>query len=262
MTLLYALLLVIITGICWLLLFRKKGTPPKSSVSPPALIAIFRNQVAYYRNLGEAEQRRFEQQAAEFLDQVHLEGVGLEITDTDRALVAASAIIPIFGFPEWRYRNLTNVILYPDTFNDQFQFEGEQRQVMGMVGNGPLNGQMLLSRRALAAGFSTAAGKSNTGIHEFVHLLDNSDGATDGIPETLVAHSFALPWLKLMHTEMARIRKGDSDIPPYALTNEAEFLAVSSEYFFEKPAELKHKHPDLYRQLSSIFGQDPAQAAH
>jgi Mlc titration factor MtfA (ptsG expression regulator) len=36
-----------------------------------------------------------------------------------------------------------------------------------------------------------------------------------------------------------------SDINPYGATNEAEFLAVASEYFFERPKLLKEKHPDL-----------------
>jgi len=57
---------------------------------------------------------------------------------------------------------------------------------------------------------------------------------------------------------MHRIESGKSDINPYALTNEAEFFAVAAEYFFEKPEALQHKHPELYAQLSQIFGQNPA----
>ena len=127
---------------------------------------------------------------------------------------------------------------------------------MGMVGNGHMNGQMLLSRAALVKGFSSAAGKENTAIHEFVHLLDGADGATDGIPEHLVPPEYAQPWLSLMHREMHKIKEGHSDINPYALTNEAEFFAVAAEYFFEKPGKLQEKHPELYEQLKLIFKQD------
>lgn len=101
------------------------------------------------------------------------------------------------------------------------------------------------------------SGKENTAIHEFVHLVDKSDGATDGIPEQLMEHQYAAPWLSLMHREMHRIKEGRSDINPYAITNEAEFLAVASEYFFEKPQEFKQKHPELYQQLSEVFRQKP-----
>jgi MtfA peptidase len=221
---------------------------------------LLEQHVSYYQDLLNSEKPRFESMIAGFLSSVRIEGVGLEVTDLDRVLVASSAIIPIFGYKEWRYTNLTNVILYPNTFNNDFQFEGEQegRNIMGMVGSGYMNGQMLLSKAALVKGFSASSGKSNTGIHEFVHLLDKSDGATDGVPENVLPHEYATPWLKMMHQEMNRIERGHSDIDPYAATNEAEFLAVASEYFFEKPDQFQQKHPELYEQLSKIFAQDPA----
>uniref|UniRef100_UPI003D7FC67A zinc-dependent peptidase n=1 Tax=Pedobacter sp. TaxID=1411316 RepID=UPI003D7FC67A len=75
--------------------------------------------------------------------------------------------------------------------------------------------------------------------------------------ESFITHEYATPWLQLMHQEMLRIEAGHSDINPYALTNEAEFLAVASEYFFEKPIAFKNKHPELYAQLSRIFEQQP-----
>ena len=214
--------------------------------------------VAYYQKLSDANKSRFEKMVESFLQSVHIEGVGTEVNDTDRVLIASSAVIPIFGFPDWRYKNLTNVILYPDTFDKDFQFEGESRNILGMVGSGYMNGQMLLSRAALVKGFSSSHGEENAAIHEFVHLLDGSDGATDGVPEYLMDHQYALPWLHLMHVEMYRIESGKSDINPYALTNKAEFLAVVSEYFFEKPEQLQTKHPELYEQLSKIFVQNPA----
>jgi Mlc titration factor MtfA (ptsG expression regulator) len=219
---------------------------------------LLAQQVAYYQKLTGKGKKRFEEMVQVFLQSVRIEGVGTNITDSDRILIASSAVIPIFGFPGWQYKNLTNIILYPDTFDKDFQFEGENRNIMGMVGTGYMNGQMLLSRAALVKGFSHSSGKENAAIHEFVHLLDASDGATDGIPEYLMAHQYALPWLHMIHQEMHRIESGKSDINLYALTNEAEFLAVVSEYFFEKPKQLQIKHPELYKQLSLIFMQNPA----
>jgi Mlc titration factor MtfA (ptsG expression regulator) len=129
---------------------------------------------------------------------------------------------------------------------------------MGMVGNGFMNGQMILSRSALLQGFSNSADKENTAIHEFVHLPDKSDGATDGVPQNLMNHEYTIPWVKMIHEEIQRIEKGKSDINPYAITNEAEFFAVVSEYFFEKPDQFNAKHPELYDSLSKIFSQNPA----
>lgn len=239
------------------------GNKQRKSISTDATLltsyqSVLDTYVDYFRKLNESDKTKFMAMVDDFLQYIRIEGVETQITAIDRILIAASAVIPIFGFPDWKYKNLTNVILYPDTFDEDFQFEGENRNIMGMVGSGYMNGQMLLSRLALLKGFSKAAGKGNTAIHEFVHLLDKADGETDGIPENLLAHEYAIPWLKMMHREMHRIAAGKSDIDPYALTNEAEFLAVASEYFFEKPEQLKHKHPEIYDMLCELFGQYPA----
>ena len=44
----------------------------------------------------------------------------------------------------------------------------------------------------------------------------------------------------------------------YGATNPAEFFAVSTETFFEKPRQMRKKHPELYEQLKTYFNQDPA----
>ncbi len=93
------------------------------------------------------------------------------------------------------------------------------------------------------------------GIHEFTHLLDKSDGMVDEVPEVALPGMAIRPWLNLVLTEMDKIRRGHSDINPYGLTNEAEFFAVVSEYFFEKPVRMKQKHPELYSMLEQIFHQ-------
>jgi Mlc titration factor MtfA (ptsG expression regulator) len=230
---------------------RKPDNPPDENYKD-----LLQSHIAFYQKQDAAGKAKFEEMLSTFLQDTRIEGVGTAITALDRVLIASSAVIPIFGFPGWRYKNLTNVILYPDTFDDEFQFEGGSRNILGMVGSGYMNGQMLLSRAALTKGFSKEHGMENTAIHEFVHLLDKSDGATDGIPENLLTHEYVAPWLHLMHQEMHRIEADRSDINPYALTNEAEFFAVAAEYFFEKPEQLQVKHPELYHLLSQIFGQE------
>jgi Mlc titration factor MtfA (ptsG expression regulator) len=254
-----AAIILVLLGSAFLFYNKSKVKPAVNNTLKATYKRLLSERVAYYQKLTDQDKTRFVEMIASFLQSVHIEGVGTVIDDTDLVLIASSAVIPVFGFPGWQYKNLTNVILYPDTFNNDFQFEGESRHILGMVGSGYMNGQMLLSRAALINGFSNTHAKENTAIHEFVHLLDSSDGATDGIPEYLMDHVYALPWLHMIHQEMHRIEAGKSDINPYALTNEAEFLAVVSEYFFEKPEQLQQKHPELYKQLSQMFMQDPAE---
>lgn len=251
------LILIVIALLVFFFLNKKKvvNEAPAAAVNYQLLLE---QHIPYYQHLAFDKKKLFEQKVAGFLADITIEGVGTAVSNADKVMIAASAVIPIFGFNDWKYRNLTNVILYPDTFDNEFQFEGENRSILGMVGSGYMNGQMILSRAALTKGFSKSAGKENTAIHEFVHLLDKSDGATDGVPENLLAHEYVMPWLKMIHQEIHKIEAGRSDINPYAITNEAEFLAVVSEYFFQKPNELKHKHPELYEMLSTMFSQDLA----
>jgi Mlc titration factor MtfA (ptsG expression regulator) len=124
--------------------------------------------------------------------------------------------------------------------------------VLGMVGNGPMNGQMILSQPALREGFMHEEGR-NTGIHEFVHLIDKADGSVDGIPEYLLDRPYIIPWVTEMRREIGNMRLHDTDINPYGATNDAEFFAVVAEYFFERPEALQEHHPALFAMLSKMF---------
>ncbi|MEO6832376.1 MAG: M90 family metallopeptidase, partial [Chitinophagaceae bacterium] len=209
--------------------------------------------VRFYAKLSPAEQEEFILRAKDFLSKVNITPVeNLKITMLDRIYVAASAIIPIFGHKGWSYNNLDQVLIYPGNFSKDFELKGPETDVMGMVGTGTMNRSMIISIGALRSGFEQA-GRGNTGIHEFVHLLDKADGATDGVPEYLLPKELTQPWLEYVHRAIANIRKGQSDINPYGATNEAEFLAVISEYFFQKPDKLKAEHPDLWKMLEQMY---------
>nr|MBC7613412.1 zinc-dependent peptidase [Pseudopedobacter sp.] len=254
----FLIYLVIAALLVYFLRNKKTTVVDQLPLIPENFSTLLNEHIDYYQKLDDDKKVLFEDLAIGFLENTRIEGVGIALNDLDKVFVAASAVIPVFGFPGWRYKNLTNVILYPNTFDHDFQFEGGERRILGMVGSGYMNGQMILSRAALERGFSKNNGKENTAIHEFVHLLDKADGSTDGIPEILMQHQPTIPWLKMIHEEMRNIQNGKSDINPYALTNEAEFLAVAAEYFFEKPDEFEKKHPELYDLMSQMFLQDPA----
>ena len=209
--------------------------------------------VLFYQRLSPGEKIRFEESVKDFLRTTRVTGIKTTIEDSDKIFVAAAAVIPIFKFKGWRYRNIHEVLLYPGSFNHEYQLEGSGRNVLGMVGNGAMQNVMLLSQQDLRNGFLNHTDKSNTAIHEFVHLVDKTDGSTDGIPESLLPHKYVMPFLKKIHEEMQQLKSGRSDINPYGLKNEAEFFAVVSEYFFEQPEKMKEKHPELYVLLEQVF---------
>lgn len=226
---------------------------------PAAWHAILLKEVRFYAQLDADDKQLFEKRVQLFLNTKTIKAIDTEIDDTVRLLVAASAIIPTFAFPGYNYPHVDTILIYPNSFDRQFQterFDGHEQFITGMVGNMALNGTVILSRPDLVHGFKGSSDGANVGIHEFVHLLDKEDGAVDGVPEILMERAFVAPWLREVKKEINKIKTGHSDINPYALTNNAEFLAVVSEYFFDNPTQFKKRHPDLYQMLSTMFVTD------
>ncbi len=242
---------IIIIGGFLLIAFRKKVllTQPPSDTEKQ----ILSRHVLFYQRLPGEEKVRFEESVKTFLEKVKVTGVKTTVNNSDRVFVAAAAIIPIFGFKDWQYLNIHEVLLYPGSFDHEFNLEGKDRNVLGMVGTGPLQNVMVLSQQDLRTGFLNHTDTSNTAIHEFVHLVDKTDGSTDGIPEALLPHKYVLPFLKRIHEEIKKIQSGKSDINPYGATNEAEFFAVAAEYFFEQPEKMRKTHPELFGLLEQVF---------
>jgi MtfA peptidase len=219
---------------------------------------ILEQEVPFYANLSPAEQHRFQEEIHIFLHEKRITGINTSVDDTIRILVAASAIIPIFGFPGWEWESIREILIYPTSFDEEYQMgSAKEHSILGMVGSGAMTRMMILSKPDLLQGFRTHSDHHNVGIHEFVHLLDKSDGAVDGVPEVALPAKAIKPWLNLVQAEMEKIQQGHSDINPYGLSNEAEFFAVASEYFFEDPEKMKQKHPELYTMLQLIFHQNP-----
>ncbi|GAA6154337.1 zinc-dependent peptidase [Pseudoteredinibacter isoporae] len=220
--------------------------------------AFLHDHVEFYRQLSEEDRQRFEQRALLFMHTTEVFNGDEPASFEDRLLVAASAIIPVWSFPQWHYFNLKTVYLLPAAFNDDFQCGQKDSLYTGMVGTGPMAGKMALSRPALYQGFRNPNDKRNVGIHEFVHLIDMADGDMDGFPERLQPYRFAIPWFELAEKKMKAIEKGRSNIDPYGASNKLEFFCVASEYFFERPQMLAKKHPKLYEALEEIYQQDRA----
>ena len=220
---------------------------------------ILIQKVSFYNSLNAKEKTRFEYKVQEFLLNCRITGIHTKVEDTDKVLVAASAIIPVFEFPNWKYTNLFEVLLYPNSFNDKFETKGGDAKILGMVGTGYMEGKMILSKPALLHGFSNESDKKNTAIHEFVHLIDKMDGNIDGLPSVLMEKQYSIPWLELISHKIEEIYEEKSDINPYGATNKAEFFAVISEYFFERPKLLASAHPELYQLLEEIFNQNMSQ---
>ena len=198
-----------------------------------------------------------------FLASTRITGVQTEVDDPTRLLVAASALIPVFGFPAWEYRNLGEVLIVPDAWtlpdDPGREVQPLQGTLLGSVQGFQNQHYMRLSKASLEQGFQDAVDSQNVGIHEFAHLLDEADGVIDGLPKAALPPELLEAWTEVMQREIAAIQAGRSEINTYAATNGAEFFAVVTEYFFEKPEKLQENHPELYELLTRAFHQNPQQ---
>lgn len=214
---------------------------------------LLNDYVKFYRELDEEGKDKFEKRIEHFLAAVQITGVNAVVEDLDRLLIASGAIIPVYNIPDWQYVNLHEVLLYPGTFNMDFDQGGPDRPISGMVGTGPYQNVMVITKWELRQGFINNNDKRNTAIHEFVHLIDKMDGTVDGVPEIILERKYTAQWRNMMEATIQQMRMHGSDIDMYGATNPAEFFAVISEYFFEHPESMKANHPGLYEMLVRIY---------
>ncbi|WP_221409030.1 zinc-dependent peptidase [Reichenbachiella versicolor] len=263
MTIHLIVILTLALGIYWLILQSRKNrlqtkrsTEVTTVPTPLKWITILNARVTFYQNLSDDKKVQFESDVKNFLAHIKITGVQTNVDLEDRLLVASSAVIPLFGYPAWTYTHLDEVILYPDSFDRNFKIGSKEEIITGMVGNGPMEGKVILSKPSLHLGFDINSDKKNVGIHEFVHLFDKETGNIDGIPPVYENKAYSLPWLEFIQEKTKEIHDNKSDINDYGATNKQEFFAVASEYFFERPHLLEKKHPKLYEELEQIFKQD------
>jgi MtfA peptidase len=222
---------------------------------PASWEQVLQSHVAFFRALSDAEKERFRQLVKVFLDEVRITAIRTDVDDTVRVLIAASAVIPIFGFHDWEYHRLGEVLVYPEAFGEKYQTTGQaDENVLGMVGLKHLSGVMILSKPSLLAGFDNSSSHDNVGVHEFAHLVENEE-ADHGLPPE-VPWQAVKQWVQYVARELSHPEQNRSFISAYAYTNEHEFFAVLAEYFFKSPEVLQNKDPQLYAMLRAMYHQD------
>ena len=214
---------------------------------------VLNDYVKFYQQLDEEGKELFEKRVEHFLSAVQITGVNAVVEDIDRLLIAAGAIIPVYAIPDWQYINLHEVLLYPGAFNEDFDQGGTNRPISGMVGTGAMQHVMIINKWQLRQGFINNKDAHNTAIHEFVHLIDKMDGTFDGVPEIILERKYINRWKNIMDSTIRQMKTHGSDIDMYGATNQTEFFAVISEYFFEQPDLLKVNHPELCEMLERIY---------
>jgi Mlc titration factor MtfA (ptsG expression regulator) len=214
--------------------------------------------------LPDNDRQRLRELAILFLHQKSFSGAhGLDVTEEMMLLIALQACLPILNLGiEW-YRDWVTVIVYPAGFAPERTEVDEyglvHRVKRPLSGEAWQRGPVILSWEATEnAGVLDG---SNVVIHEFVHKLDMLNGAANGFPplhENMIPSDWSEVFTAAFDDFQRKRRHGiDTGIHDYAATSPAEFIAVLSEVFFEKPQTLLQAYPEVYNKFKSFFLQDP-----
>jgi Mlc titration factor MtfA (ptsG expression regulator) len=234
---------------------------------PPEWQKILAENVPYFERLPVDDQDKLRDLVQIFLDEKHFEGCGgLDIDDEIRVSIAAQACILLLHREADIYPDLESILVYPSTYIDK-----RPRTVDGGIvieepearlGESWSRGVVVLAWDAVLHGASDVRDGKNVVFHEFAHQLDTEDGAADGAP-VLERRAAYGPWARVLGAAYEGLVRDDEEghrtvIDTYGATNPAEFFAVVTESFFERPRALRAKHPALYEQMRLFYQQDPA----
>ncbi len=228
--------------------------------------AIVAKNVPYVATLDDADRTELEGLIRVFLAEKSFEGCGgLELTEEITLTIAAQACLLLLHRETDVFPDVDAILVYPSAYRAPAQerlggvvLETEQAR----LGESWTRGVVVLAWDHVKSGAAEPADGQNVVLHEFAHQLDGESGGMDGAPD-LGARARYTSWAHVLGDEFAELSRKlhdgrPSDIDSYGATNPAEFFAVVTEMFFEKPRALKQRHPALYGELAAFYKQDPA----
>lgn len=229
-----------------------------------------RDMVPHYSYLDEEEQRHLERLVLFFIAEKKFEGCGgLQITDEIKVMISSQACLLILGLPSFQYHQLDSILVYPSTvtipssrpstFSERLEIVPDQRAILGMA---TIGGPVILVWDAVKRGTRHPTNGHNVVYHEFAHILDMRDGAADGTP-ILPSRKRYKEWVQVCEKEFFRLKKHSEKgrktlLDHYGAVHEAEFFAVATEIFFDRPMRMQKELPELYKVLESYYHQDTA----
>lgn len=246
----------------WVRSRRAKETQADRAQRLPKLAAFFEREIPIYRRLNAEHKEAFCERALIFLETQRIFYVDaarspdpILVDSFDETLgfrIAAGAATLSIGATSLRWESTRDILVYPEAFDEHYESDAHHH-IAGMV---HAQGPVIFSAKDLLRSDAKEDGY-NVPVHELVHVLDFRDGYADGSLAG-VRGADGEAWSEMVHERVLAIRSGRyKKLRRYAGTNDAEFLAVATEVFFEEPGKLKKTDPKLFARLAQTFRLDP-----
>lgn len=234
---------------------------------PDEWLNILSRRLPFFSQMSPEQQQQLQQSMTLFIADKHFHGCdGLVVTDEMRVTIAAEACLLLLNRKTGIYPRLRHILLYPYAFvatHRQGNVDGTlSEQSRGLLGESWQAGKVILSWHDVLAGMADTRDGHNVAIHEFSHQLDSESGSANGAPPL---RSTRYPqWEQVLSREYEALQKAlgrhkSHVMDYYGATSPAEFFAVATETFFEKPWRMQRRHPELYQQLQDYYRVDPRQ---
>jgi Mlc titration factor MtfA (ptsG expression regulator) len=219
-------------------------------------------KIPLYMRLKEEEKKQIHKSILVFIHTKEFIGVHIEVSDEMKIVIAFHACLLLLHVKLTScYENLTTVLIYPHTMvakqvsaNGGIYTQGE----FLLEGQSASDTVVISWHEAKKDAYHLH--ENNVILHEFAHELDFLDGSADGTPP--LPYSKYHEWAKVLSREfhkLSNVALKNRDwgkyklIGSYAATNEAEFFAVVTERYFEKPESLKKHFPELFEELNNFY---------
>jgi Mlc titration factor MtfA (ptsG expression regulator) len=245
---------------------RRRRRKLLSRPFPAEWLTYLQRNVAHYRYLSSAEQAKLRDDLRVFVAEKNWEGCGgLTMTDEIKVSIAAQACLLVLAMGHNYFDRVRSVLVYPHGFVDPRDNVGPGGLAHGgvpLLGQAVYRGPVILSWAEVRDEGRHPRQGHNVVFHEFAHQLDMLDGVINGTPP-LPDPKDRERWKQVMTREYQRLIEASEHgratlLDQYGTTNEGEFFAVATECFFDRPADMRRRHPDLYDLLRTYYRQDPA----
>lgn len=259
------ILSIVVAYLAYRFIRQRRRQALKQRPFPDDWRQILKQNMPLYRRLPDALRAELHGLIHVFLHDKRFYGFhDLEVTEEMRLTIAGHACLLLLNRSNDHYANFSSVYIYPSTFVGKHTTREGMLETVGQqarLGESWHRGPVLLAWDAVVHGAHDINDGHNVVLHEFAHKLDDADGRVDGAP-ILGQPSHYVSWARVMQKEFTQLQKNaahglETVMNHYGATNPAEFFAVLTETFYEKPRQLKTHHPELYAEMQKCFRVDP-----
>lgn len=247
---------------------HRRRTRLRAQPVPAAWEEILERNVHFFATLSSAEQAKLLADAQVFIAEKNWEGCrGFRMTEEVQVTIAAQACLLVLGFKDEYFDQVRTILVFPGDYETSESIVTDGGMVLVEedvihAGEAWYRGPVILSWEDALAGGRHLGDGENLVFHEFAHQLDMQNGRdSDGTP-LLNSVTMAVRWQDVMDREYARLKQDCRQgrrtlLDCYGIESRAEFFAVATECFFERPRPLAVRHPELYELLREFYRQDP-----